>query len=91
MECQRFFWTSIVCIGLLLDASPFVSAADIGERSVTGNWKQIDEAMTGLRQGSVLVDVPELNRMLLVGLAKDAPFVQAFDRSPQQLTAYSAA
>jgi hypothetical protein len=40
---------------------------------------QVAEGQTGQRSGSALVYVPGLQRMLLVGPAKDAPLIQAFD------------
>lgn len=42
-------------------------------------WVKVDEGKTGVRPGSVLLYAPDLGQMLLVGPAKDAPFVQAFD------------
>jgi hypothetical protein len=40
---------------------------------------KVDEGQTGERSGSVLLYASDLKRMLLVGPAKGAPFVQAFD------------
>lgn len=70
---NRRSWLSL---GLVLATALHSAAAD------GPAWSKVNTGQTGGRQGSVLLHVPELKRMLLVGLAKDAPFVQAFD--PQQ-------
>lgn len=81
----------IVCLQLLLVAHPLALAAEVAAPRFPPAWTKVDEAKTGLRQGSVLVHVPELKQMLLVGLAKDAPFVQAFDPESKRWTTYSEA
>jgi hypothetical protein len=43
------------------------------------SWVRVDEGQTGQRSGSVLLWAPDLKRMLLVGPAQGAPFLQAFD------------
>lgn len=42
-------------------------------------WVKVDHDKTGVRDGSMLVAAPDLKQMLLVGVAKDKPFAQAFD------------
>ncbi len=45
----------------------------------SNQWVKVDQGKTGQRAGSVLLAAPDLEQLLLIGPAKDAPFVQAFD------------
>jgi len=56
-----------------------VLPAICGEAVQPNSWVKVDEGKTGVRPGSVLLYAPDLKQMLLVGPAKEAPFVQAFD------------
>jgi hypothetical protein len=82
---------AITCLSFLVVAPGVGFAAEQDDPKSPAAWSKVDEGKTGLRQGSVLVHVPELKQMLLVGLARDAPFVQAFDPESKRWTAYSEA
>jgi hypothetical protein len=59
---------------------------------VAGNtWQRVDEGKTGVRNGSVLLWASDLNRMLLVGPAEGAAFVQAFDPAERTWSDFAAA
>lgn len=62
-----------------------------GEAGPPNSWVKLDEGKTGVRPGSVLLDAPDLGRMLLVGPAKGAPFVQAFDPATRTWEEFSPA
>jgi hypothetical protein len=70
---MRRFWTTVV----LCAAS--IGHASCDEVKPGGSWVKLDENRTGARDGSALLCAPDSQRMLLVGPAKDAPFIQAFD------------
>jgi len=53
--------------------------AACAEAEPANQWVKADEGKTGARAGSVLLAATDLKQLLLVGPAKDAPFVQAFD------------
>lgn len=78
---------------LLLTASlaPAAEPTAPKETAEAPSWSKVDEARTGRRTGSMLVHVPELERLLLVGLAQDAPFVQAFDPETKRWDLFSEA
>ena len=65
------------------EAQPSADAAN--------QWIKIDQGKTGARSGSVLVHAADLKQMLLVGTAKGAPFVQAFDPLAKTWSEFSAA
>ena len=63
----------------ILAAGVLAGSAWCAEAGPPNAWVKVDEGKTGVRPGSVLVAAPDLKQMLLVGAAKGAPFVQAFD------------
>ena len=48
-----------------------------GAEPALPTWTKVNEGMTPVRDGSMLVPAPDLQRLLLVGPGK--PFIQAFD------------
>jgi len=63
-----------------------------GQQRLPANpWVKVDEGQTGDRSGSVLLYASDLKRMLLVGPAKGAPFVQAFDPATRTWSEFASA
>jgi hypothetical protein len=56
------------------------------EALAPGEWIKVDEGKTGERSASALVYAPDSRQMILVGPAKGAPFVQAFDPAARTWT-----
>ena len=61
-----------------------------GDGSTTAEWIKLDEGVTGARDGSMLVHLPDRKQLLLVGPAK-GPFIQAFDPTMKAWSDVSAA
>ena len=75
---------------LLLSLALAASGALAAETPLPNQWAKVDEGKTGVRLGAVLVYAPDLKQMLLVGTAKGAPFVQAFDPAARTWSDFSA-
>ena len=75
--------------GLFLAMVAVASEAD--EVSATNQWVKVDEGKTGERLGGALLYAPDLKQMLLLGMAKGAPFVQAFDPASRTWSDFSPA
>ena len=80
----------LTLFSILVTAAGFAQAADPSPPQANP-WVKVDEGKTGQRSGAMLVYAADLKQMLLVGLAKDAPFVQAFNSQTRQWTAFSQA
>ena len=81
-------------VALLMSAAFLAVTALAGDASAPAapnQWVKVDEGRTGERAGSMLVWAPDLKQMLLVGGAKGAPFVQAFDPAAKSWSELSAA
>ena len=76
-----------LCIVALLAAA----AARHGWCAEANPWSRVDEGKTGARAGSVLLYASDLKQMLLVGPAKNAPFVQAFDPAARAWSEFASA
>jgi hypothetical protein len=63
-------------IAVLLLTTPLALGQD-----TAATWKKVDEGKTGERTSPTLLHVADSKQMLLVGPAKGAPFIQAFDLS----------
>jgi len=74
--------------GSVIAAEPAAAGA---AQSPLGTWVKADEGKTGERSGAVLVYARDLGQMLLIGGAKGAPFVQAFDPAARTWSEFSAA
>ncbi len=66
-------------LAILLAAVASCQRGWCGEAMAANAWVKVDEGKTGVRGGSALLWATDLKRMLLVGPAEGAPFVQAFD------------
>ena len=68
-----------------------IAALLAGPALAENQWVKVDEGKTGERVGAVLVYAPDSKQMLLIGGAKDGPYVQAFDPATQKWTDFAAA
>ena len=76
----------VLLVTSILLAGP-LSAAELP----SNEWVKVDTGKTGERLGEVMVYAPDLGQMLLLGAAKDAPYVQAFDPAARTWSEFSAA
>jgi hypothetical protein len=89
MQMKRFAASAVLLLTGALASAADVAAPKSAEDS--GQWVKVNEGKTGERRGSTVVYVPELKQMLLVGAAKGAPFVQAFDPETKSWGTFSEA
>jgi hypothetical protein len=77
---------------VLLLAGGLAPAFDPPVRSAAeaNPWLKADEGKTGQRSGSTLITIPETKQMLLIGPAKDAPYVQAFNPATRTWSDFAA-
>ena len=81
-----------LCCAILLGSSLAAEPPSPPAPPAAANqWAKVDEGRTGERTGSMLVWAPDLKQMLLVGGAKGASFVQAFDPAVKAWSELSAA
>ncbi len=57
----------------------YILCSSITTWAAETTWLKVAESATGQRTGSVMLYAPDLKRMILLGPAKDAAFVQSFD------------
>jgi hypothetical protein len=81
----------ILAILLALAAAGSAQPSYCQRLAAANAWVRVDEGQTGDRAGSVLLYASDLKRMLLVGPAKGAPFVQAFDPATRTWSAFASA
>ncbi len=89
---MRFPVGSRACLSVF-SVPAFAAAVVVGAENAApdGGWSRLAEGGIGDRTGSVLLWAPNLKRLLLIGPAKNAPFVQAFDPEGKTWSEFSSA